>query len=129
MIDTFYQLNNYTTVMSKETVKLTRIGVYVCEAQDRSGINEEYFTDSLQPLPITPELLKQAGCVEIEHKVETLHVKKTFEIKINKRSYYLNGYLYDGKSVWRFRDFTIHHFHQLQQILTMIEPRFQLELF
>lgn len=76
--------------------------------------------------------LKSLGkpiCSMIKTTKELLHTKEDYSVNIGGKIFFLNGYLYNDKSIWQFSNIvTLHYLHQLQNLVGILNPEVELLL-
>lgn len=117
-----YQLGNYVKDWGHRVVRIVGI--------DYKNLSVNYGEDNhatlewhdIFPIPIKANLLVQMGFSLLEEKRNPYHVKYSMSIVILGRHYNATGIEYDNKSLWSFSNTSILYVHQLQNILSIINP-------
>lgn len=120
-IDNFVCLGNTPVQLkaleAQEVVYLADTGVYdICKASE------------IQPLPLTPETLQQAGFKLSESKQELLHINLMMIISVNGRNERIHGVAYKNKYLWVYKGFNVLYFHTLQNLMKINYPQFDLRV-
>ena len=82
----------------------------------------------VKPVELTEELMYKIGFVVIKKIDNPHHLDINMSIKINGRYYYSRGIVFDNKSMWSFYGAGIKYLHQLQQLIWIIEPKYEFNL-
>lgn len=122
-----YQLGNYIVVNDLGDAKIinmsySRLTVLLTTGEE---IDLEY--DKIRPIILTEEVLNKEEfslirCIEYE-----LHSMVSYEIKINGKMHYLRGFVVNAEYLWSFNTLTFRYLHQLQNIISIIEPGYDLK--
>ena len=122
--DKRYQLGNYVAVKGTgmlSIVEMTKESVLMSNGE---GLPWHL----IKPVELSEELMYKVG-FELIKKIDNPHHQDVnMSIKINGRFYYARGIIFDDKSMWSFYGVGIKYLHQLQQILWIIEPTFEINL-
>lgn len=126
--DKRYQLGNYAgdwrdiLVMVKEISDRGIVGEY------EDGVVKEIPWQDVKPLDITVDLLKQIGFGMIKNKEHNFHREVVMATIINGKHYNCKGILYDDHSLWVLAGISVRYFHQVQNIMSILEPTIDLRV-
>ena len=121
-----YQPGNFIFLKNGEPLKILEIHEDQFKVEDINGLKFNIASSQVLPIKITENVLKKFGFILKSEKKEILHFLKIYHININNKIYYLRGYVYLDKSIWVFNNITIIYLNQLQNLLNVLEPRFDL---
>ena len=117
-----YQLDNYVKDWGHRVVKIVGLDhkkVTVDYGEDNQATLEWH---DIFPIPIKVNLLVQMGFSLLEEKRNPYHVKYSMSTIILGRHYNATGIEYDNKSLWNFSNTSVLYIHQLQNIMSIINP-------
>ena len=122
--DKRYQLGNYVAVKGLGMLSIVAMDEERVVMSNGEGLPWHY----VKPIELTEELMYKIGFVLIKKIDNPHHLDVNMSIKINGRFYYSRGIVFDNKSMWSFYGAGIKYLHQLQQIIWIIEPTFDINL-
>ena len=124
-----YHLGDYAVLDEIGVVRVTGIDSETIVVVDDKL--QEYFLnpDELKPLAISEYILEKTVFERYKIIKHPLHIEAIFTGHIHGKLYQLIGHIYDAKSIWQFNWTVIHHVHQLQSLLKIVEPKYRLVLF
>jgi hypothetical protein len=119
-----YQLGNYIQDWRKNVAMVKEI--------DQKGILASYYDDHIShhlewhdfsPLEIRVDLLEEMEFVLIKRKQNMYHQDISMAINLNGKFYNARGIIYEDNNIWTFQSITVLYIHQIQNIISIIEPR------
>ena len=122
--DKRYQLGSYVAVKGLGMRTITGMDLEKVFVSNDEGL-PWYF---VKPVELTEELMYKIGFVVIKKIDNPHHLDINMSIKINGRYYYSRGIIFDDKSMWSFYGAGIKYLHQLQQLIWIIEPKYEFNL-
>jgi hypothetical protein len=129
--NTRYQLGNYTLLFDTYKVKIIGLAehyVRVIMPDHLTYVSESVDWDKVRPIDLTEEILLSIGFTFVTSKEYEHHKMTNYEIRINGKFYYIRGFLVNEEYLWSFLGLTLHYLHQLQNILSIIEPTYNVLL-
>jgi hypothetical protein len=123
-----YQIGNYIKDWDQRLAivkEITQRGI--CSLYENSEQKEVPWQD-VYPVIITVDLLKQVGFSVIKDKTNPYHRDVAMTGVINGKFYNCRGILYEDKSLWSLHNISVRYFHQIQNILYIIEPSIELKI-
>jgi hypothetical protein len=122
--DKRYQLGSYVTVKGLGMRTITGMDLEKVFVSNDEGLPWHF----VKPVELTEELMYKIGFVVIKKIDNPHHLDINMSIKINGRYYYSRGIIFDDKSMWSFYGAGIKYLHQLQQLIWIIEPKYEFNL-
>lgn len=125
-----YQLGNYVS-FKDNIVKIDNLDTNadIIRVIDKNGEVYETAFSNLSPIKLTEETFAKMGYEPSTKEEKTMHTKLIYNIIINGKMYYIQGHVFKTGSIWNWNTITFHYFHQLQNLLSVIEPRYRLKMF
>jgi hypothetical protein len=123
-----YQIGNYIQDWQKKIAMVKEI--------DQRGILAQYAEEAtyklewhdITPLNIKVDLLHEMGFETIKQKENPYHRDLSLATRVNGKFYNIRGIVYDDKAIWVFQGITVLYVHQVQNILSIIEPTIDLDI-
>ena len=118
-----YQLGNYIQDWRKNVATIKEIdqkGIMALYAEDVSHYLEWH---DFSPLEIKVDLLEQMGFAIVKKKQNMYHQDISMAINLNGKFYNTRGIIYEDKNIWTFQGITVLYVHQIQNIISIIEPK------
>ena len=117
-----YQLGNYIQDWQKKiamVVEINQKGV-LAEYADK----QTYFLEwhDLKPLEIKIPIMIEMGFSIAREKDNPYHKEIGMSILLGGRFYNARGIVYDNRSIWVFNSVTTLYIHQIQNIISIIDP-------
>jgi hypothetical protein len=122
--DKRYQLGSYVAVKGLGMRTITGMDLEKVFVSNDEGLPWHF----VKPVELTEELMYKIGFVVIKKIDNPHHLDINMSIKINGRYYYSRGIIFDDKSMWSFYGAGIKYLHQLQQLIWIIEPKYEFNL-
>ena len=122
--DKRYQLGSYVAVKGLGMRTITGMDLEMVFVSNDEGLPWHF----VKPVELTEELMYKIGFVVIKKIDNPHHLDINMSIKINGRYYYSRGIVFDNKSMWSFYGAGIKYLHQLQQLIWIIEPKYEFNL-
>jgi hypothetical protein len=122
--DKRYQLGSYVAVKGLGMRTITGMDLEKVFVSNDEGLPWHF----VKPVELTEELMYKIGFVVIKKIDNPHHLDINMSIKINGRYYYSRGIVFDNKSMWSFYGAGIKYLHQLQQLIWIIEPKYEFNL-
>lgn len=122
--DKRYQLGSYVAVKGLGMRTITGMDLEKVFVSNDEGLPWHF----VKPVELTEELMYKIGFVVIKKIDNPHHLDINMSIKINGRYYYSRGIVFDDKSMWSFYGAGIKYLHQLQQLIWIIEPKYEFNL-
>lgn len=123
-----YQLDNFI-LYSGQYGKITELNHHTVSFTDKDGLLRTEPYSSIKNIPINEALFKSLGLEPSWRETTILHVKMIFTLSLNGRLYYLKGHEFNKGALWTFNNFTIRYFHELQNMMKLLEPTHTFNLF
>ena len=117
-----YQLGNYIQDWQKKiamVVEINQKGV-LAEYAD----TQTYFLEwhDLKPIEIKIPIMIEMGFSIAREKDNPYHKEVGMSILLGGKFYNARGIVYDDKSIWVFNSVTVLYVHQIQNIISIIDP-------
>ena len=122
--DKRYQVGSYVAVKGLGMRTITGMDLEKVFVSNDEGLPWHF----VKPVELTEELMYKIGFVVIKKIDNPHHLDINMSIKINGRYYYSRGIVFDNKSMWSFYGAGIKYLHQLQQLIWIIEPKYEFNL-
>lgn len=121
-----YQLENIVQDWTGEIVVVKEVrqtGLLVKYAND-----SEVFLEwrDLEPVLIRKNTMIDLGFSVVGEKVNPFHIELSMATMIRGKFYNAKGYLYDDRSLWTFHGVSVLYIHQVQNIMSIIDPTISL---
>ena len=129
--NTRYQLGNYTLLIDTYRTKivgLSETSVRIEVPKSIEGLNDFVDWDKVRPIELTEDILLSIGFTYVLKREHEFHKMTSYEIRINGKFYYIRGFLVNDEYLWSFLGLTFRYLHQLQNILSIIEPTYNVTL-
>lgn len=86
--------------------------------------NQTYFLEwhDMKPLEITVQLMKEMGFTVAREKDNPYHKEIGMSILLGGKFYNSRGIIYNDRSIWTFNSTTLLYLHQIQNIISIIDP-------
>ena len=129
--NTRYQLGNYTLLSDRYRVKIVGLldtSVRIEVPKSIEGLTEYINWDKIRPIELTEDILFEVGFTYVLSREYGLHKMTNYELRINGKFYYIRGFLVNDEYLWSFLGLTFRYLHQLQNILSIIEPTYNVIL-
>lgn len=123
-----YQLGNLIQDWAKRPVVVRGMSEDNITVEDKEKNFQELYWRDVKPLEIKLEFLEQLGFQIIKTKQNYLHQEINGFIIINSKYYNIKGIVYDDKSLWVINTVSVRWIHQLQNLLSIIEPTFNSDI-
>jgi hypothetical protein len=122
-----YQLGNYIKLLEGTVVKITTISQDNVEViLNDKQIKLEY--GQIYPIIISEEIMQSFGFKRLRKTEYSLHKMISYEKIINGKMYYPKVFIYNDNIIWHMKDISFKYVHQLQNILSIIEPKYKITL-
>ena len=123
-----YQLGNYIQDWQKKiamVVEINQKGI-LAEYAD----NQPYFLEwhDMKPLEVTVQLMKEMGFSVAREKDNPYHKEIGMSILLGGKFYNSRGIIYNDRSIWTFNSTTLLYIHQIQNIVSIIDPNINLRI-
>jgi hypothetical protein len=117
-----YQLGNYIKDWQKKVAMIIEI--------DQKGVLAEYLDNKtyklewhdFKPIEISVPLMVEIGFSVVKEKDNPYHKDVSMTTVLNGKFYNARGVLYKGNSIWTFNNITVIYLHQVQNIISIIDP-------
>lgn len=92
--------------------------------------NQTYFLEwhDMKPLEITVQLMKEMGFTVAREKDNPYHKEIGMSILLGGKFYNSRGIIYNDRSIWTFNSTTLLYIHQIQNIVSIIDPNTNLRI-
>jgi len=121
-----YSIGHLVGVRDLGTVEITEL--YSDKIKVKQKFEYEVPWDSIYPLPIDVDTLKNIGFLLFKKTEFPHHLEYLTDIKINGRFYSCRGVLLKDRSLWYFNNISTRYVHEIQSLIWIIEPTFNFNL-
>ena len=92
--------------------------------------SQTYFLEwhDMKPLEITVQLMKEMGFTLAREKDNPYHKEIGMSIILGGKFYNSRGIIYNDRSIWTFNSTTLLYIHQIQNIVSIIDPNINLRI-
>jgi hypothetical protein len=123
-----YQLGNYIQDWQKKIAMVVEINQKGILAEYAN--NQTYFLEwhDMKPLEITVQLMKEMGFTVAREKDNPYHKEIGMSILLGGKFYNSRGIIYSDRSIWTFNSTTLLYVHQVQNIISIIDPNINISI-
>ena len=123
------QIGNYVKYYNS-TVSIAELRASDCVIRFADGTLLAVWYDQASPIFTESHVLVQIGCTLLNRTELPLHKKSVYKMDILGRNYFIHMIEHSDHIILRFENyFAFRYLHELQNICTLINPEFSIDLF
>lgn len=123
-----YQIGNYIQDWQKKiamVVEINQKGVLAEYADDQAYFLEWH---DVKPLEIKIPIMVEMGFSIAREKDNPYHKEIGMSILLGGKFYNARGIVYENRSIWVFNNVTLLYVHQVQNIISIVDPSKSLQV-
>jgi len=123
-----FQIGNYLKYYA-QVVSIAELRTSDCVIRFTDGTLLAVWYDQLSYLAMESDVLVQIGCTLLSKTELPLHKKSVYKMDILGRNYFIHMIEHSDRIILRFDSwgFTFRYLHELQNICTLVNPKFVLQ--
>ncbi len=124
-----YQLDNYVLFKDKEYAKIFSINKDIIGVESKDYILATTAPSNISGIPLREKVLESLDLMPTSRQVNPLSIKLMYNIIVHGKIHRLYGHEFKDGAIWNLSGVSVRYFHEVQNIMTIIEPGYKIKLF